>query len=133
LNNTSDGDQTACRIARGQDRVELLQQAGAKLLLFVFCLLAKVLGLGRSLPGFVGFDGQSLLLGNGLGFRFFRLRLHAFGIRFGSLSLSAGGFGFGAGLGLGLSIGASLGGTFIRGLLFRCSLGLCLLLGLLLY
>ena len=131
------GDEAAGGVARGENRIELLQEAGAEFLLFVFRLLAKIFRLRGGGFGLVGFGGENLLLRDGfrfgflgffflargflrggLGFRFMRSAsawaccgcgAGLFGLHASLLGLSAGGFGIGAALGFGGGIGAGLG------------------------
>src|SRR5215470_17542555 len=98
------GHETAGGIARGENRVELLQQTFAELLLFAFRLFAEALRLFSIGAGLCRIGSQCLLLGDRFGLRllgfFFlassllrggqRLLFHTLGFGFGLFCLYAG-------------------------------------------
>src|SRR5579864_2998164 len=129
-------DEATGGVARGKNRIELLQKPRSEFLLFFFRLLAEVFRLCGSLTGFVGLGGQGLLLGDRIRFGFLRVRffarcfgggglsllLHAFRVGFrllgggaSSFGIRAGPFGFGAAFRFCIRVSASFSFAGSRG------------------
>src|SRR5580658_6929551 len=78
-------DQTPRRVARGQNRVQLLQQPRPQFLLFFFRLLPQTFGLRRRSVGLLRFGGKNLLLGHRFGLGLLGFFFHALSFRLGLL------------------------------------------------
>jgi hypothetical protein len=122
---------SAGAVAGGENGVELLQQTRPQLLFFFLGLLAKLVGLGRGLASFIGFDSQGLLLGESFGLSLLGFLFLAGGflrgfqsLGFCDFGLGASGVGFRAGSGLCVSVGPGLRGTIIGSFLFSGRLSL---------